>query len=237
MNLIITTYYSTSGALLSIPIFPTCENGLCKYAGHILNESNYYPFEENYTFSLDFPLTFFDYNTKSQNFYMIHNLWEFHFSLTISVDKNVYRNTIVKNVTRNNVNDTNTIIEWYPMNDILPDNFVYRNKYIIFCPYSTVITKNLNIDPQCSKKYGALTELIAQYQVEYIDEVKLDEDIQSINLTFSNLTVNPMDYVEPPEMYILSCKKQSRVAKIIITTIAFILSVGMMVFILIARRI
>lgn len=212
----LTPNYYSSGSLLSVPIYPKKKDGICEYVGAIPNVNFSYPIQEPEKINLNFPLYQFNNLKKKQSVYIIHNLWGYNFNLTASSStfgsspyKYNYHN-FHRNSGNNRSLDVPVSDELYSIDQILPSHFTFKEKsYYIYCPISTLITKELNIEPECNTNYGAMAPLnnIDNWQYIKIGDISFKSLPTKITFSFSNLTVNPMDYIFTPAMFLATWKK------------------------------
>lgn len=208
-------YYS-SGSLLSVPLYPTKEDGICEYVGAIPNKNSSYSTSRPQNININFPLYQFNNLKKKQSVYIIHNLWGYNFNLTAS-SATFGSSPILYNYHNFNRNsgdnrslDIEISDEFHSINRIIPSQFTFKKKcYFIYCPVSTLITKDLNIEPECNTNYGAMASLKNYQYWQYlkVGEISFKSLPTKITFSFSNLTVNPMDYIFTPAMFLATWKK------------------------------
>ena len=214
----LTPSFYGSGSLLSIPLYPKEKDGICQYVGIIRNENTSYPIFGPQKINLDFPLYQFNNIKKKQSVYIIHNLWGYNFNLTSSSltfgspPKVFNYHNFHRNSGENRSLDTPISDEFYPIDRILPSEFTFKKKcYFIYCPVSTLITKELNIEPECNTNYGAMASLkdIEYWQSFKVGEISFQSLPTRITFSFSNLTVVPMNYISTPAMFLATWQKTS----------------------------
>ncbi|OHT06750.1 hypothetical protein TRFO_05422 [Tritrichomonas foetus] len=205
--------FKSSGSILSIPLYPTAKNGLCQYVGVIPDGRDIYSIDNVTNFTINFPFTLFNDISSKQDLYIIHNLWGYNFNVSVTSIKgkttsfgNFYRNDGL-----NRSNDV-PVEDIYLMSQILPDDMKKYNKYFVFCPVSTLATKDLQIEPECNSTFGALTSFRSGFQTIRAGEVDIGQhhassvDVnnhdEGLKITFTNLTANPMNYINPPMMFV-----------------------------------
>lgn len=241
--------YYGSGSLLSIPLYPKTANGICEYVGIVPDGNLFYPVSEPPNFNITFPLFQFNHLEKKQSLYLIHNLWGYNFNLSAVISsssgftKNINFPIFNRNTGNNRSLDTHIQDEFDQINEIIPSQFTFNTKsYFIYCPFSTLITKELNIEPECNTSFGAMASL---RNIDYIQSIKIGEisfipKVTRITFKFSNLTVNPMNYISTPVVFLATWQPTAAIryksAGIILIDSAIICYIIVVFCVLIRRR-
>lgn len=90
-------------------------------------------------------------------------------------------------------------------------------KYRVRCPYSTVVTRNAEIEPRCNRSEGYFMDLYGRYEdivaFDFVPETLYGEKLR---IVFDGLTVLPMNFVDPPQMFIGIWKKSKLALRMVV---------------------
>jgi len=216
-------YYSTK-SIISIPLFSTQSNNRSYYvpADYISGKTNYsanFP----YSIGLDGYLT-----DEDLDMYLVHNLWGLKISLSFedSSGKKYFQYVHETNIESNFLSTLST----YTYSNLnTSDSFIIGDLVTISCPKSTLVTINYGVEPFCNQSSGYPIKINNNYSILSIGEYVYQEALTNPIIVFDNLTVLPMDFVTPPEMYLYGQRKSSKETLKTIADIMFVSGVVIMI--------
>lgn len=210
--------YMTTQSLISVPLFPMTADKLGLYGAAVYNGSAYYPDQNEYNITINAESIYRPLSDKMK-LYLFHNLWGLNASLTVKsgnsivATKNFSFNTNDENVDENAVSSMESIKGY-------ASDFEENGASLTYCPYSTLITLENDIDTLCkSGKYPM--KIPGKFSSLIIMENDFDE-VFNLTFEFSNLQGLPRNFIEIPQLYIGGFKETSKDA-LIITGIVFVM--------------
>ncbi|OHS98315.1 hypothetical protein TRFO_35252 [Tritrichomonas foetus] len=197
--------YYISKYLYSIPLFPEFPGDFLThwtpFGNHNDTKTQEKSIKSNLSLSFNINLSDFPSKHLNQNIqaHIIHNLWGLN--LQISMMKNEIPFLNFKHSKNLEIGGTSsTSFNLHP-ND-LPDDLRRHGTFRVKCPYSTLITKENDIEPNCNRKIGAFLDLNDFYEDIKIGTAKITELDFSLLVTFDDLKVLPNNFVITPQMFL-----------------------------------
>lgn len=130
----------------------------------------------------------------------LHNLFGFHFDVTLQGNTTIKRRHCLK--TRNlAVGGSDSIgrkIHPYDLHEGLRSHGNFR----VRCPYTTEVTRNAGIEPKCNTTRGYFMDLPSRYEDLVLFTFTPHDYTFPLKLVFDKLTVIPMDFIDPPQIFI-----------------------------------
>jgi hypothetical protein len=169
---------------------------------------------------------------------LIHNLWDYAFTLelrdhTDRVQYSAHQNRVF------NSSDPSISPEISTSGlSSLPDALRIGRRVLVHCPYSTLITQSLGLEPFCAETTGTAAILPGPFETIELGDFETGGFSESVvTVAFNNLTVSPRDFVTPPQLYWVSWGISDRLGLVvsggIFTGIGTVFTVAAVVYVLI----
>jgi hypothetical protein len=188
--------YYQSDILVSVPLFPSPDSPDLPWLGTVFS-SNGTP-SHNVTMTVS--LTSVDSKRLSSDtvIHFVHNLFGYDIDLRMTISGHSQSFT----AKRNAVIGSFDVAEPIRANSrSLPSTLSINRFFRVSCPFTTVVTKVAEIEPQCERLIGSFMELSDHYEVIDLPG-KVPSNTTEITVNFVKLTAVPTNYIEEPQMFI-----------------------------------
>jgi hypothetical protein len=188
--------YYQSDILISVPLWPQSDPYDSLWLGRPRDSHEIPP--ANLTISV--PLITADSKrlTAETSAHLIHNLFGYDIDLRLLRHGQSYAFSVKRNAAVG-VFDTEEIDRVTSRS--LPDTLKIGRFFRVSCPYSTVVTVNANVEPQCQRAIGSFVELADKYEVIDLPG-GLPSNATEFSIVFVRLAAVLTNYVEDPQLYI-----------------------------------
>lgn len=215
-------HYSTSKIFISIPVFPTKNDGMSYCVSTKYNNSQTYSDSQPLNFDID--IQKYEQTQTYMTFYLLHNMHYLNTQINFVKNaktlfsKNITATYYYTNETRTNINQNI---------NLLTNGFENNGFYRIFCPESTLITQKSGIEPLCNRSTGYPMRIFHNFTATEVFTLKMHDNPKQMTLSIPYGRFMPFNYIHTPQIYFAAWQRTQSaditISGAIITAAAFLL--------------
>lgn len=201
-----TPSYYQCDEIVSVPLIPATTDEMLYWIGDVPDDMT----TDNNSLKIPMPLSSFPSGGTGTEvaLHVVHNLYGYNITAELTDE----RIQVVGREERNAVIGEGKDPEKTFTSEMLPaELYQYGGKFRVKCPYSTRVTAEAKIEPQCRNENGAYMALDGLYEdIELMFFVPKDFDTSKTTVVLRDLIVVPTNFIETPQMFLGVWKKSNR---------------------------